>query len=470
MASEWMMTYLETSTDNLISFAKNVLQYFHVIGQNMVKILHRIVEFVKWSILLFERAFVGAWLLLLYAAASWLVLATVVSFHFQAETSNGASVEEVLNTVSIQNRRAYLERRFQDTQWDLEDIAYNIDSLTRERDNISSDDQDRIRGISEKLSEEIQNRNKTRAELNNLKIAVDKIKAHVIFSIDTNSKKLRELASDFRYMREWGFEQVVLMPSQLLILILAISMGAFGSVIHLTWEYFDKTTRRRLSWYIFRPFLGAVLAFAIFILLKSGQMVLTNTTGVGAGAEDLNPYFISFLAIISGILSEQAYAKISAAGTQIFSPPEKARWIRKSTAETAMSIRNLNFEELGVFLNSPRKKTLEDWFDGETPLSERQQEIVSAWLGVTSRDLFTDQGPPSEGPSPETKVIPGRVEKSEGSAQQQDQETAPKELGNSGERAETQAPGEQNGQEPASQEPENLEVHGEPEEPNKALT
>ena len=108
------------------------------------------------------------------------------------------------------------------------------------------------------------------------------------------------------------------MPSQLLILILAISMGAFGSVIHLTWEYFDKTTRRRLSWYIFRPFLGAVLAFAIFILLKSGQMVLTNTTGVGAGAEDLNPYFISFLAIISGILSEQAYAKISAAGTQIF--------------------------------------------------------------------------------------------------------------------------------------------------------
>jgi transcriptional regulator with XRE-family HTH domain len=355
-------------------------------------------DLLKISYLYLERGVVGVWLLLLYGAAIWLVLATLVSFHFQADTAADTSEDDILNAINVQNLRADLEWSLQDDQWALDDIKYEIESLTRQKDTGLPNDPEVQKEISQDILRQESERRTIQSKSKETKLELEKIKGNSIFSGDESAKRLLELAGDFRYMRKWGFDEMALMPSQLLVLILTISMGAFGSVIHLTWEFFDKAERRRLSWYIFRPFLGAVLAFAMFILLKSGQMVVTNAAGVGSGSVDLNPYFISFLAIVSGILSEQAYTKITVAGTQIFNPPEKERWIRESVAKEAMESRNLKLEELGAFLGVPRKQTVQAWIDGENQLSERQQEIVSAWLGVSSRDLFTDQPPPSEKP------------------------------------------------------------------------
>jgi len=304
-----------------------------------------------------QRLVVGLWLMFLYGAAVWLVLATLVSFHFQADISAASSKEDVLEMIDLQSRRLVLERQLRLKTWRKNDIDFEIGSLKREREFFAQDDPDRKKELERRIADREFEAGEIDAEIEITKADLKKLKDDPAFSeSDAAAEKTREIAGDFLYMRIWGFEPVALMPGQFLTLILTISMGAFGSVIHLTWEFFEKKEHRRLSWYLFRPFLGAVLAFAIYILLKSGQLVLTNSSGNGNGAQDLNPYFISFLAIISGILSEQAYARISAAGTRIFTSQERKRWVRKAVAEAAMEARKLDVDDLCGFMG-PRAGT-----------------------------------------------------------------------------------------------------------------
>ena len=68
---------------------------------------------------------------------------------------------------------------------------------------------------------------------------------------------------------------------------------------------------------IFRPLIGMLLAFAMFILAHGGMLVLSQ----GAAEEtsgQLNPYVISFLGIISGLVSESATRRITLAAETFF--------------------------------------------------------------------------------------------------------------------------------------------------------
>lgn len=168
-------------------------------------------------------------------------------------------------------------------------------------------------------------------------------------------------------------------------------MGALGSVIHLTWEFFDLSKKKHLTWYIFRPFLGGILAFAIFILVKSGQMFVSSAPPSGGSAEGLNPFFISFLAIVSGMLSEQAYTRISAAGSRVLALPvsEVKRYVRKNVLSKLLKEQRKSGKDLVRYVQEPQAR-VDAWFKEQESLSEHHQEILSAWLGVSTRDLFTD--------------------------------------------------------------------------------
>lgn len=111
-----------------------------------------------------------------------------------------------------------------------------------------------------------------------------------------------------------------------LVIFLTMAMGMLGSTIYITQEYVRARSNgqdagnqwqrsyRPISWYIVRPFLGVATAISIYILAKAGQISLTS----GSAAQSLDPFFISFLAIISGLLSEQAIQRISRAADPIF--------------------------------------------------------------------------------------------------------------------------------------------------------
>ena len=209
-----------------------------------------------------------------------------------------------------------------------------------------------------------------------------------------DNDELRDFLVELRYLTRLRFDILATMPAQLLTLILTLSMGSLGSVIFLTRELFREGEKHSINWYIFRPFLGMVTAIAIFVLAKSGQLVISDGGNPESGkmSETLNPFFISFLAIISGVLSEQAYEKIHNTGKSFFQTGigENARWavhLRK-----IMDAQHKTPAEAAKYL-SQSIEVIQDWMDEQAPVPENAQKIIAAWLDKPGREIFSDQSP-----------------------------------------------------------------------------
>ncbi len=199
--------------------------------------------------------------------------------------------------------------------------------------------------------------------------------------------------NDLLYMRRIGLDFLATMPEQMLTLILTLSMGALGSVLYLTRTFFDpKRIDMPFSWYLFRPFLGMVTAIAVFILAKSGQIVISDGSFQEGLSANLNPFFISFLAIVSGILSEQAYQRIHRSGEAFFrvETAEKWRWAFHLSAE--LEAQGKTVENLAQRLDVS-ENLVQRWVEEREMVPESEQRVIAAWLGKESRDIFSDQAP-----------------------------------------------------------------------------
>lgn len=198
------------------------------------------------------------------------------------------------------------------------------------------------------------------------------------------------------------------MPREMLTLIVVIVMGALGGTIHLTQLFLrhhkslgsDAPKARTAHddelgfWYfIFRPLLGCITAFAVFILTKAGVLVLSAQPG-DSSSGTLSPYFVAFLGIISGLLAQVALLRIQETGTKWFASADaldQPRWayglhtvLEKGVSEGTMDRDDLA-ESLGISRN-----LLQEWEKEDSPISSKYQTLVAAYCRVSPRMLFTD--------------------------------------------------------------------------------
>lgn len=204
---------------------------------------------------------------------------------------------------------------------------------------------------------------------------------------------LKEFVTEVRYLSGFKFDYLVLMPGQLLSLMLALSMGAFGSVIYITREILAGNILKNPIYYFFRPFIGMISALAIFVLVKSGQMLVAhNGQGGETSPELLNPFFIAFISLFSGLFSEQAYLKLQDAGSAFLKQGilHKERWA--FGLKKALVLKNKTLEELaigtGINLND-----LKNWEEETEPVPPLEQKIISAYLLTPRRNLFSIDPP-----------------------------------------------------------------------------
>lgn len=100
------------------------------------------------------------------------------------------------------------------------------------------------------------------------------------------------------------------MPSSLLTLIITIVMGLLGTVLLLTTDLVQRQPHT-LAWYIFRPMLGVVAAFAMFMVIQAGVLVVQPVaSGERLLSGDLNPYVLALIGIAAGLMSEVAVERI----------------------------------------------------------------------------------------------------------------------------------------------------------------
>lgn len=185
---------------------------------------------------------------------------------------------------------------------------------------------------------------------------------------------------------------VALWTNDMLVLLLLISMGVLGSALNLLALFFtDDSDSLSFGEYPLRLAFGAVLAIVMFIIAKAGVPILADTTKIGGNAP-LNPYFISLLAVISGLMSDRAMGTIRNVATTVlqgiggadFSP----RYSR-IVIDDALKAASRDIDGLARLLGIKPEDTRQ-LFSGNDAISPDRQKLISAYLGQSPRDLFSD--------------------------------------------------------------------------------
>lgn len=201
---------------------------------------------------------------------------------------------------------------------------------------------------------------------------------------------------------EGTFSGFLKLPREVLVMQLTMVMGMLGSVVTMTWSFVRRDSGLTVRRFLILPAVGALSAFIILIFAKAGQISLTS----GDSADSLNPYFLSFLGIISGLLSERAYARIAHIGENFFAvDDDRPRWGVR--VEEVMVEEGLDVAQVAEYLKVA-PNAAEDILSGRLQATPLQQVIIATALRRHQRDLFTDiapprrQGQPARAPDPQT--------------------------------------------------------------------
>ncbi len=208
--------------------------------------------------------------------------------------------------------------------------------------------------------------------------------------------RLYDMMSEFAFIEQFALGALykfAILPNDFLIIVLVVAMGVLGSTLQLTYDYYRSGGIQQPSLFFLRPMLGAITALVVFILLKAGVLVVTDSAKLGEPAP-LSPFFIAFVGIVSGLLSDNALETVRSVGTS---------WLRGSNADPTSRWAS------GVKALLTKQKTLTDlaaktglaldqltsWVDEEEPVPADMQKLLAAWLDRDVRTLFTDM-PPAE--------------------------------------------------------------------------
>lgn len=184
------------------------------------------------------------------------------------------------------------------------------------------------------------------------------------------------------------FSGFLKLPREVLVMVLTMAMGMMGSVVTMTWSFVRRDSGLSVRRFLILPAVGALSAFIILIFAKAGQISLTS----GDSADVLNPYFLSFLGIISGLLSERAYARIANIGENFFAvDDDRPRWGVK--IEQAMAEEGLTVAQLAGYMKTA-PDAAEDVLSGRLQATPLQQLVIATALRRPQREVFTDIAPP----------------------------------------------------------------------------
>ncbi len=190
------------------------------------------------------------------------------------------------------------------------------------------------------------------------------------------------------------FPSAIFLPAEVLTLLLTLAMGALGSTLQATRLLVEDVRSGKegdcgLGCFLFRPFQGMVTACVVYIVFKAGQV--TISTG---DTESLNPFFVSFVGIISGMYTNEAYQMIGRAARSVLPTAdtgEGARW--GFGLKAAMTAQDITVEKMAADLGRSEAE-VRDWVEEKVPLSETDQTVVAAYLRLRPRMLFTSEAPP----------------------------------------------------------------------------
>lgn len=221
---------------------------------------------------------------------------------------------------------------------------------------------------------------------------------------DEYTQQIYMLAKEFRALKAsfcvniWGeprciFNSLATKQPEIVTLVLVLIMGALGGLIHLTQSFLDDE-KTPPSYYIFRPILGILAAFSIFVLVKAGVLVVSGESF--NETKSLNPFFVAFLGIVSGLMAQNAIMNLRQAGTNLFrsqSALDTRRWAIADPGNSVMDkLKEQPGKDIGKLAKILEKEQgqVEDWLCGRQRAPLNVQQAVASWLDKDIHELFHD--------------------------------------------------------------------------------
>lgn len=192
---------------------------------------------------------------------------------------------------------------------------------------------------------------------------------------------------------------LVTMQPEVLTLWLVVAMGLLGSSLQIANSFIGERRASTIGNYFLRFGVGAVAALAIFVVAKAGIPIIADASKLG-GDTPINPYFVSFIAIISGLLSDRAIRTVQSHGNRFFAEGERTepdRWARAEVGKRIDEMK-LSKEVLADYL-SVDLDGLSKIVSGEVSTKADQQFVIAIYLHGEVRELFTDIPPKSSKPA-----------------------------------------------------------------------
>ena len=129
----------------------------------------------------------------------------------------------------------------------------------------------------------------------------------------------------------------------------------------------------------------------MFIIAKAGVPILADTSKIGGNAP-LNPYFISLLAVVSGLMSDRAMATIRNVASSLLKGVGGADYSQRYSRvelDEALTAASRNLDGLAQLLGTSVEETKKH-FSGKEMVPPDRQKLISAYLGRPIRELFSD--------------------------------------------------------------------------------
>ena len=215
-------------------------------------------------------------------------------------------------------------------------------------------------------------------------------------------KQLTQMLAEYRYFNsentgllavdDFFKSAYIKMPRSMLTILVVLLMGALGGLITLVRALMssdNQDIKVSIKAFLFTPLLGSVTAFAIFVLAKAGVLVVSDAGSEGGAY--LSPFFVSFLGLISGLLSIDALDTITDIAKRWFvgSAQNIERWYTGSAElledPDAISV-------LAILADFP-DQDIRDWLSMEKSVPYKGQTVIAAAMKKPRGAIFTDIKP-----------------------------------------------------------------------------
>ncbi|MDQ0511986.1 hypothetical protein [Ancylobacter amanitiformis] len=187
---------------------------------------------------------------------------------------------------------------------------------------------------------------------------------------------------------------LLLSPPDYLAAWLLLFGGAMGAMLKILFWHIMPARTIKWSDLFIEPAQGMVCAVLLFILFRSGLMVISGG-GSSSETSTLSPFFVAFVAIGAGLMSDQViFAASRAAGSLIggASIRQTPRWAVGLAARLKPNAEGMAVHDLA------RRLVVSDdrvaaWSALRSPVEGEYQDKIALVLGVPPHLLFTDLSP-----------------------------------------------------------------------------